>query len=628
MGKVKECTKNEPCQKSVPIFPLRYSVKPKGEGNTFDHNLLGYPEMKHSAYTARLLRTGYVYLFDKEKNDSGLHVWEVKEDGNFQKIKALQGSIASISQSVYDKKNKYYKKEGAATPYILARAKSTEVYIGFSDALWTADIFSKIKSDKEGIRTKLMTKVDVLGWTTGDMKTTFDMDDLDLYAEEYNDENWADNFKWSPFKTKKPINLAKAHSAIMKAYPTCETKAIGVMLYDNIGLVIDQGGIVNNYRVELQNYLQKDDSTHKKIISDCIESIYKLEISKDINGKDVEKYIAKTKESVRKANDSVYYNAATPLRQADYRTIKKVFTPKEEYESVESKVFENHAKNRMRTVDEKARLKFLKKYEDGYKILAKKLMESKNDRWKHLSTYILPTSPSDLGSSFLNYDTSNKVAADLYGQAFALCITDIMSDPYKVEDITNKEHDLFAKWMELPKEQDPLIKALDWAYNNKPDTLMGAIDALAKLPFSEMDNRNSTLEDNTKSKIDELASQQKQEHGNLTELQQERSRLEKIISEEMDKLHAKYSNVEISKNIATYILTKPKRLNGGALTMSNRKFNEFIYSAQPNKIDSLVKNITDPKKSYSRSKSLETIYLSPEEYERKFAEAANLTTQI
>ena len=143
--------------------------------------------------------------------------------------------------------------------------------------MWTADIFTKIKDDTEGIRTKLMTKIDVDGWTTGDMKTTFDMDDLDLYSEEYNDDNWTNNFKWSPFQTKKPVNLAKAHSAIMKAYPTCQTKAIGVMLYDNIGLVVDQGGIIDFQREKLENYLVKSDNAKKRIIADSIEKIYKTQ---------------------------------------------------------------------------------------------------------------------------------------------------------------------------------------------------------------------------------------------------------------------------------------------------------------------------------------------------------------
>jgi len=614
----------ESTQKTVPVFPIRYSVKPKDIEFEVDGTTLGFPEMKHSSYAMRLLRSGYVYLYDKERGDKGLHIWEVKEDGTFQKIVAKLGSISSIARSVYDRENKFYQLESRSTPYILARAEATEVYIGFSDALWTSDIFEKIIKNDENIRTNLMTKIDVKRWEIGDGVKTFDIEDLDFLVEEYRDN--AIDLSWSPFKRKKPTGLESSLAEIKRLNPDSEIKTIGVMLYDNIGLVVDQGGIVDKYRTKLKENLQQDDSTHKKIVSDCVEMVYKLDVAKEIDSTEVEKYINETKESVKDANNPLKYNIASYSQQAEYRRVRGFFEPTRDFETVESKIFANYAKDRMRNIDENERLKFLKKYKHGYEILAKKLMESKNDRWKHLNSYRNPKKISDLGSSFLNYDVKNKVSADLHGQAFSFCIKGIMSDPYRVEDVLNREHDLFAEWMELPKGDDPLLNALVWGYDNKTDTMMGAIDALVSSSFSGIDSANESLKDSTKKQLNRLDAQQQQAYNALNKAQKDRFLLEKVVDDELNKLHAKYSNVEISQNIATYILTKPKRLNNAALTMANRKFSEYIYSAHPDKGDFLVNKMLEPKLSYNKNGSLKKIYLSPTEYKQKFSEAANLTT--
>jgi hypothetical protein len=614
----------EPCQKSVPIFPVRYSVKPRE--NKVDILKTDFPVLKHSEYVLRLVRTGYIYLYDDEKKGKGLHIWEAKEDGMFQKIVAKQGSIASISKSVYDKENKHYQLEEKSTPYVLARAKATEVYVGFSDALWTSDILKKIMADTDNIRTNLMTKIDVDGWDKASpAKETFSMganiendnesysnEFLEEFVEEYKEDDWSKKFSWSPYQTQNPVSQGKALKSIMDAYPTSEVKSIGVMLYDNIGLVVDQGAIMDKYRENLSTYLSNEDNAHKKIISDCVEMFYAKEVSSNNDNSPFDKVIEEKSKKLEKAT-YILDNRYGHQRRNASNYIKK-YKPMKEYETFRSKIFEQDAKDRQRTIKEEKRLEFIAKYKIKVEVLVKKLMESKEDRWIHLYNYLDPKLPIHLGSSFLNYDINNKVAADLHGQSFALCIRNIMLDTH------NPEHDLFGHWLSLPAGKDPVWNALTWAYWNKPDTTMGVIDALAKLPLTNASNKNDNLSDKANNLNDEIEQQSR----TVTSEAKERLRLEKLLADEMNKLHSKFTVTEITKNLVYTQLPKPKMLNGAALASGNKGLAKIFTSNHPDKLAQLEEKINDKRLSYSQTIKVE--YLDVDTYLKKFGEAINMTS--
>jgi len=230
------------CQKSVPIFPTRYSVKIRE--NEKDELTTDYATLQHSEYTLRTLRNGFVYLYDANVGESGLKIWEIDDDGKFTEILSTTGAL--VTKSLKDMMDNSTYKKGDTHNYILASAKSTETYIAYSDTLWNSTVFSKVTSDSS-IRKRLMTKINIKTWDEASLpiKDTFSLKNLNLLVEEFKNKNWADKFSWSKFKTPPPIKDAKNLEDIMRSNPTCEKrKAMGVMLYDNIGLVREQTNLI------------------------------------------------------------------------------------------------------------------------------------------------------------------------------------------------------------------------------------------------------------------------------------------------------------------------------------------------------------------------------------------------
>ena len=629
----------ESTQKTVPVFPIRYSVKPKDIEFEVDGTTLGFPEMKHSSYAMRLLRSGYVYLYDKERGDKGLHIWEAKEDGTFQKIVAKLGAITSISRSVYDRENEFYELESRSTPYILARAEATEVYVGFSDALWTSDIFEKIIANRDNIRTNLMTKIDVKRWEIGDGVKTFDIEDLDFLVEEYRDN--AIDLSWSPFKRKKPTGLESSLAEIKRLNPDSEIKTIGVMLYDNIGLVVDQGGIVDKYRVELNDFLKEN--AHAKIISECVEMVYANEVSKNYGGKSVAEVVKEKKKRIDK-----YRNQP---KQSGHRGrgIAKFLeenAPQESYESVKSKVFEQHAKHKVENIREEERLKFLEKYNKKYSNLARTFIESKNDRYALLNSYEESKKPSDLGSSFLNYDIKNRVSADLRGQAFAQCTAGMMSDPVVIEKIENREHGLFRKWWKK-EEENPILEALqysyanaligfkeanEWAWENKTDTLGAVYDALLKAmtQHAKYDDANSAMRKRAIAKVEEIEEQIKQKsNSKLEKLNLKKKQLLELLRTEEQILHSKYTVTAMLKNIATLTFTKPHNWNGAIPKTIDEFLTIKLFLNSDTNLKTLVAifNNEDPTRKTDYKSHVNIEYLMPDTYMDDLSHNLNITTE-
>ncbi|HIO97364.1 MAG TPA: hypothetical protein EYG71_05500, partial [Leucothrix sp.] len=486
------------CEERIPIFPIRYTIKAKKEGDperSYTESDLekGYPKLKHSQYTTRLLREGFVYIYDGSKGDkAGLQLWKVNPEGTFTELT----SLTTIPDS---DKEKY--KTGHTHTFISACAKSTKAYVGFTDTLWTKDKYADIVANKGNIRDNLMRKINVKQWAgtrtqdgTHKGKDTFPVEKIKDILEEYKNKNWKKDLAWSKRNTQLGFAEPDALKGVMSAIAS--RGQIVVALHDNIGLLEDQKMIIHHYKSFHAIYVQKHH--RKKLIADLIDQVYTQNFAtgKSITSNEkLDQFISSEITQLRQSYDrhrtyvSPEYMGDRGRR--DYKTNLAEQALKDEPKSAvgyRSAVLTNVAKRQAKHVNEAERLRWLNKYNKDVKKLLKKVIEAKNDRCELLKTYTKTGKPTDVGSSFLTYDKDNPISGGAHAQAFANITEGMMADVSVVSGVKNCEHDLFDQWWQKPLADNPQLVNLRLDDNllvhvikNKADTsagIAGGLDGL------------------------------------------------------------------------------------------------------------------------------------------------------
>jgi len=496
----------EKCEQVVAIFPTRYTIKEykKGMSDDVKHS---YPELKKSKYTLRVLRgEGYVYIFDKSKVE--FSVWIVHKDGQFQKMKMKVGDENKVALAVWKLEKGLQLQLEEIKPYIEVSAKSTEVYIGYSDALWTSTTINKA-IDEASFRSILMTQVDAKGWSKdAPSEHSFDMEKIDTLIAEYKEpESWKKSFEWSnPSNNPESYGTKDTLLSIMKAEPRgvkieeeCQdgvrdvVKTIGIMLHDNIGLVEDLGSLMRKYQTERDILMTKGDKFHKKLVSNLVEFAFQREVehtSKKSFSEFYEKeemgwrWVKGVTENNSYVSPEYVMKYQLPYTHKYYSKEHKITNETE----FKKRFFELYAGDKVKLINEEARQYFNERYEEELKELNQKVMEAKNDRNKHLLTLLKVDTNTQLGCSFLAYDKSYNMETETceadksaivtsyqYGQSLASCVNGMMDEPKEVEGIKNNEHDTMQTFMEDVNISNGFWELFEWSRENKVDSLAAII---------------------------------------------------------------------------------------------------------------------------------------------------------
>lgn len=149
-----------PCQRCIPIYPLRYGIADKA----LDKNILptlatgGYPALTSGkAYGLRVLRPGtYVYLFYFENGRMWTQHYQVTEDVRFARIwwgRLDENDAAPGRQTRPD--------TASAKPFLLAPERQTAetVYLMVSETLLTHRTLWDIEINKDGLRNTLAIRI-------------------------------------------------------------------------------------------------------------------------------------------------------------------------------------------------------------------------------------------------------------------------------------------------------------------------------------------------------------------------------------------------------------------------------------------------------------------------------------
>jgi hypothetical protein len=225
--------KCEYCDKvGLPILPLRYAIAPQGAGAPKSTTLTTALGDKAAHYTRRLVRSGYVYLFDKARD-----TWEcyfVTADSYFFRIDHRPGVTPILPKKPFDCPDEAHR--AIASCIMIPNAKAaTKVWIGFSDVRWTEDVLNKHKDP--AYRDRHMRVIDVQSTMSGpDAKHFFAIKEVAKKVAEYqlSDSKLKEVFAWTPFSVNPRQN--KATRLVEECEKLKPGKGLAVTLDDPVGL--------------------------------------------------------------------------------------------------------------------------------------------------------------------------------------------------------------------------------------------------------------------------------------------------------------------------------------------------------------------------------------------------------
>jgi hypothetical protein len=154
-------TKCEFCDKQgLPIIPMRVGIAPKSSELFAAHS--GGVDLGATAqYTARAMRSGYLYVYDEARK-----LWDwyfATPNGYFFKL-AFNRPVPPLDSVEFRCATEGHNVLASAITVPNAK-KATKVWFGFSDVEWTPDILKAHES--AATREKTMTAVDVGAWMKG-----------------------------------------------------------------------------------------------------------------------------------------------------------------------------------------------------------------------------------------------------------------------------------------------------------------------------------------------------------------------------------------------------------------------------------------------------------------------------
>ena len=280
-----EAKKCEFCDKSgLPFVPVRYAIASVGTSapkTTVPKIPLGE---KTAYYTHRLVRSGYVYLYDLARD-----TWEayfVTQEGYFFKIDAKPGVTPILPAKPFDCADESHRAIASCIMIPNAR-KATKVWVGFSDVLWTQDVFDKHQS--AAYRERHMRVIDVQNALSGsDKQHIFPIKEIDTKVAEYAMENakLTAAFKWSPH----PVDQRHSRAAILKSEcerlkpgkglvvalddPAGITQELAMLMYRNTKLLLEHPltkrklavhGVISQLEMAIKDQAQKSAISKRQI---------------------------------------------------------------------------------------------------------------------------------------------------------------------------------------------------------------------------------------------------------------------------------------------------------------------------------------------------------------------------
>lgn len=228
MNSMKTC---EFCDKrGLPLLLVRDAIAPAGSGAPLAPTLPIEIDAKAAHYTKRLLRSGYVNVFDEARRR-----WEayfVTNEGYFYKLLDTPGVTTPTPQKPFNCPDEGHRAIASCIA-VPDPVNATKVWIGFSDIRWT-DAVRKVNEDAV-YRKRHMVEIDVKAVLQGN-NSLDKIKQVDAVIAEYAMQSVLAkaNFSWSPF------NFSSRYSHSSRLKQECDemrpSKGIIVTVPDPAGL--------------------------------------------------------------------------------------------------------------------------------------------------------------------------------------------------------------------------------------------------------------------------------------------------------------------------------------------------------------------------------------------------------
>lgn len=184
-------------KRGLPLLLVRDAVAPAGAGAPLAPSLPIQLGAKAAHYTKRLLRTGYVNVFDEARRR-----WEtyfVTQESHFFKLLDAPGVNAAIPQKPFNCPDEGHRAVAGCIT-VTDPVNASKVWVGFSDVRWTDAV--RTLNEDASYRKRHMAEIDVKAVLQGQHAPHRPIAQVDATIAEYvMDPGLARaNFSWAPFK--------------------------------------------------------------------------------------------------------------------------------------------------------------------------------------------------------------------------------------------------------------------------------------------------------------------------------------------------------------------------------------------------------------------------------------------
>lgn len=276
MSTAKICeTPCETCKKEgLPLLLTRYAVHttetktPVLGGKLGGDPLTLIPLGAHAQYGLRLLRSGYVYVYDEARKDWGEYF--VTADGFLTKLppRPKTGNRPAPATLFACARNGAAPLAGVIT--IRNPKHATNLWIGFSDVEWTDATLAK--HNVVGYRVKHMTKVVVSGGKVAEQPHTAPIEQVDMLVPEFKlDANTVNKqvTPWVPFQfNSRAAGVESFKAAVQQARP--QGGAAIVALHDPVGLAMEIAALAESRKV---TFMPEEKDTKPRFAASAIASM-------------------------------------------------------------------------------------------------------------------------------------------------------------------------------------------------------------------------------------------------------------------------------------------------------------------------------------------------------------------
>lgn len=224
--------KCEFCDKrGLPILLVRDAVAPAGAGAPLAPSLPIELSPRAAHYTKRLLRSGYVNVFDEARRR-----WEayfVTDDGYFFRLLQTPGAVPVVPSKPFNCPDKGHRAVASCIT-VPDPVNASKIWIGFSDVIWTEAV--RKLHDDPAYRERHMVEIDVKAALSGQQYPHRPIAQISAVVAEYAmvPNLIKANFSWAPF------NFAIRHDAADRLQHECNAlrpgSALIVTLPDPAGI--------------------------------------------------------------------------------------------------------------------------------------------------------------------------------------------------------------------------------------------------------------------------------------------------------------------------------------------------------------------------------------------------------